>query len=49
MVNGANLKLFFKFFFDFLSFEGIFGAAGTLDLPNMNRVKAGLKKKLTTN
>ena len=25
--------VFFEFFFDFLSFEGIFGAAGTLDPP----------------
>ena len=31
---------FFKFLFDFLSFEGIFGAAGTLDPPSLNRVKS---------
>ena len=36
------LYFFLIFFFDFLSFEGVFGAAGTLDPPSLNRVKFGI-------
>ena len=37
---GQICSCFFNFFFDFLSFEGIFGTAGTLDPPSLNRVKS---------
>ena len=36
----GGFVVFFQFFFDFLTFEGTFGATGKLDPPSRNRVKA---------